>query len=168
MTARIRRSSYGEPTGSSRWAGILRSQDGWTSPCDRPDSGRVPPASDGAAELRDVERRRLRALVERDLEVAEALHATVYQLITPGGATESREGYLAGIASGKLNYHVFEATSRMAVRVNADAGILRYQARIEIDVEGARDEGLFWHTDYYERRQGQWQAVWSQATRIKP
>jgi hypothetical protein len=29
------------------------------------------------------------------------------------------------------------------------------------------DAGLFWHTDVWERRADGWQAVWSQATRIR-
>ena len=127
----------------------------------------MPHTSEGADELRDVERRRLLSLVEADLGVADALHADLYQLITPGGSTESKEEYLGGIASGRLAYRVFEASSHVAVRVAGDVGILRYQARIEINVAGDLDHGLFWHTDYYERSQGQWQAVWSQATRIK-
>lgn len=103
----------------------------------------------------------------RVLGVADALHADLCQLITPGGATQSKEEYLGGIASGRLDYRVFEASSHVAVRVVGEVGILRYQARIEIHVAGDLDRGLFWHTDYYERSQGQWQAVWSQATRIK-
>ncbi len=121
----------------------------------------------GADELRDVERRRLLSLVAGELGVADALHAEVYQLVTPGGDTESKEDYLGGIASGRLDYRVFEASSHVAVRVVGEVGILRYQARIEINVAGHLDQGLFWHTDYYERSQGRWQAVWSQATRIK-
>jgi hypothetical protein len=124
-------------------------------------------ALDGADELRDVERRRLQSLVDGDLGVAEALHADAYQLITPGGAPQSKEEYLGGVASGRLDYRVFEACSHVAVRMVEGAGILRYQARIEIRVAGELDQGLFWHTDYYERCHGQWQAVWSQATRIK-
>jgi hypothetical protein len=117
--------------------------------------------------LRHVERLRLEALVNGDLGVAEALHADTYQLITPGGAALSKDEYLGGIASGTFDYRVFEARSPVAVRLVGEVGILRYQARIEISVAGDLDGGLFWHTDYYERRHGQWQAVWSQATRIK-
>jgi hypothetical protein len=131
------------------------------------DSERVPHAPIDVDELRDVERRRLRSLVEGDLGVAEALHADVYKLITPGGSTETKETYLAAIASGRLNYRLFEASSPVAARVVGDAGIVRYQARIEVSVEGNLDEGLFWHTDYYERGPEHWQAVWSQATRVK-
>lgn len=131
------------------------------------DSQHVPDAFNAADELRDVERRRLRSLVDGDLGVAEALHADVYELITPGGVAESKETYLRAIASGTLDYRVFEPSSEVAVRVMGSAGILRYQARIEVSFEGALDQGLFWHTDYYERRPEHWQVVWSHATRLR-
>jgi hypothetical protein len=66
-----------------------------------------------------------------------------------------------------LRYQVFEAASPVRVRVQGDAAILRYEVRIDIGfAPGEREAGRFWHTDYCERRDGQWQAVWSQATRI--
>src|SRR5213592_2297608 len=42
----------------------------------------------------DLEVRRTRAIVERDLEAIEALHAPEYQLITPSGRSFSRTRYL--------------------------------------------------------------------------
>jgi hypothetical protein len=117
--------------------------------------------------FRERERQRLRTLVEGDLDLARSLHADDYQLITPGGATISREAYLDGIATGDLDYLVFEPVSEIAVRVFDRAAAVRYQVRIEILVSGQLDSGLFWHTDMYEQRDGRWQAVWSQATRIR-
>jgi hypothetical protein len=117
--------------------------------------------------FRDLERQRLRALVEVDLDLARSLHADDYQLITPGGATFSREEYLDGIATGDLHYVVFEPASEIAVRVYDRAAAVRYHAKIEILVAGQLDSGLFWHTDIHEVRSGRWQAVWSQATRIR-
>jgi hypothetical protein len=125
------------------------------------------PSVDGADILRDLERARLRALVDADLATADALHADDYQLITPGGAALTKRDYLGGIADGTLGYRTFEAVSEIAVRSFADVCVVRYRARIEILVAGTLDEGLFWHTDTYERRDGSWQAVWSQATRIR-
>lgn len=123
-------------------------------------------ATADAEELRDVEQRRLQALVDGDVAVAADLHADDYQLITPGGGILSKDEYLAGVESGELDYRAFEAASPVAVRVFNEAGVVRYQARIEIAFSGQFDSGLFWHTDFYERRDGRWQAVWSQATRI--
>ena len=124
-----------------------------------------PPAD--ADELRAIERRRLAALVARDIELARSLHADAYELITPGGRTLSREDYLTGVESGDLRYVVFEPVSDIRVRVYGDAAILRYQVAIEMHMPREIDRDRFWHTDLYERRDGRWLAVWSQATRIR-
>jgi uncharacterized protein DUF4440 len=109
------------------------------------------------------------ALVEADMEVAERLHAEDYQLIPPTGATVSKREYLDGIASHQLNYLVFEPISPVASRVSDQMAALRYRCHIEMRLaSGETDSGTFWHTDIYEKRDGQWQAVWSQATRISP
>jgi Domain of unknown function (DUF4440) len=116
-------------------------------------------------ELADVERRRLRALVDADLVTADELHSDDFQLITPGGASLSKGEYLGAIASGSVNYLLLEPEA-IDVRVHRDAGCLRYRSTIHIVFDG-REHGpdRFWHTDYYERRDGRWRVVWSQATR---
>src|SRR5512143_1380842 len=106
--------------------------------------------------LRDAERERLRSLVTPDLAVAERLHADDYELITPGGGTMSKREYLDGIASGELDYLVFEPTSEIRVRLYDRGAVLRYRVRIEILVSGGKDSGNFWHTDAYEYRDDRW------------
>jgi hypothetical protein len=118
-------------------------------------------------DLQDVERQRLRALVDGDAGAARKFHADDFQLITPGGATLSRDEYLDGVASGQLNYSVFEPISDITVRDYGDAVVMRFQVRIEIEFSGQSDAGDFWYTDVYERRAEGWQVVWSQATRIR-
>ena len=120
-----------------------------------------------AAALRSTEEQRLASLVARDMDTAGRLHAEDYELITPGGRRLSRADYLDGVASGVLGYRVFEAASRVRVRVHDDTAILRYKARIETELGDTVDRGRFWHTDFYELRDGRWQAVWSHATRIR-
>jgi len=122
----------------------------------------------GDEDLRDVERRRLAALVTGDMPTAEALHADDYELISPGGDRHSKRDYLDDIASGALNYEVFEPASDIRVRsLGPMSAAVRYRARILIHGGGWTDGGTFWHTDIYERRDGRWLAVWSQATRIR-
>ena len=116
--------------------------------------------------IRETEHKRLRALVAAEIELATSLHSDDYQLITPSGQTISKQDYIGGIASGDLVYQVFEPASDIAVRLYGNAAAVRYQARIEIRFSDQRDSGVFWHTDIYEKRDGRWQAVWSQATRI--
>lgn len=124
------------------------------------------PTVPGPEEVRDMERRRLRTLIEADIDAASLLHAADYQLVPPGGAAVSKDEYLGMIGRGEFVYDVFEPAGDIAVRAWGDVIVVRYCARIEAHWRGGRDQGLFWHTDIYERRDGRWQAVWSQATRI--
>jgi hypothetical protein len=117
--------------------------------------------------LLEAERRRLRALVACDIELARSLHAGDYELITPGGSTITGDEYLGDVASGELNYVLFEPASEIAIRQYEGAAALRYQARIEVRFADGVDSDLFWHTDIDEIRDGRWQVVWSQATRIR-
>jgi hypothetical protein len=52
------------------------------------------------------------------------------------------------------------------VRVGSDRGIVRYRVHVVISFPGGRDDAELWHTDYWERRDDGWQAVWSHATQI--
>lgn len=110
--------------------------------------------------LRELEVRRTRALVERDMATIERLHAPEYQLITPSGTVFTRERYLAAIASEPF-YAKWELGA-IEVRVSPQMALLRYRATLHFPSGRIVD---CWHTDSYERR-GQWQAVWSQATRL--
>jgi hypothetical protein len=127
-------------------------------------------AGEGPAEadlIRATERERLRALVEANLVRARQLHADDFQLINPLGGALSKEQYLGGIDSGELDYLFWEPDS-IAVRLYDEAAVIRYSSHLEIVVQGRHvPRQRYWHTDLYERRDGQWQVVWSQATEIQ-
>jgi hypothetical protein len=119
-----------------------------------------------ARELEGVERSRLRALVEGDVDAADPLHAEDFQLVTPSGTTYTKAEYLTLVRSGDIDYLVWEPLE-MRVSARGDAGCLRYRARLEGIFWGEpSDPDEYWHTDYYERRDGRWQVVWSHATQI--
>lgn len=121
-----------------------------------------------ADQLRSAERERLRALVEADVEVAGRLHAEDFQLINPLGGSLTKAEYLGAIASGEIDYLLWEPET-IEVKLYGDAAVIRYQAQLQIKVRAIPDapSGRFWHTDVYERRNGVWQVVWSQATQIQ-
>jgi len=125
-------------------------------------------AQDTADQIRDIERERLRALVDADVETADRLHADDFQLITPFGDTLSKAEYLGAIASGDINYLVWQPGD-IEVKFYGDAAVVRYQAELQIKVTAMPDaqSGQFWHMDVYEKRNCQWQVVWSQATQIQ-
>ena len=117
--------------------------------------------------LRHTERSRLRALVAADTQAARALLADDFQLVTPIGSMLSRDEYLGAIAAGHMRYLSWEP-GEIAVRLYGNAAVLRYQAQLEINFGGqAVPRSRYWHIDSYERRDGRWQAVWSQATAIR-
>jgi phage baseplate assembly protein W len=113
--------------------------------------------------LRAIERSRIQALVGRDMALLRQLHAPEYQLVTPAGRVLTRERYLAAIEAEPF-YAGWEA-GEMDVRVSAQMAVLRYEARLAFP---SGKTVQCWHTDHYELRDGQWQAVWSQATEIRP
>ena len=112
--------------------------------------------------FRALEARRTRAIVERDLEAIEALHAPEYQLITPSGRSYDRTSYLE-LITGEPFYAAWDH-GPMEVRVSVDMAVVRYRARITL-ASGRVVE--CWHTDTYERRGAAWLAVWSQATELR-
>ncbi|MEO1015117.1 MAG: nuclear transport factor 2 family protein [Pseudomonadota bacterium] len=117
--------------------------------------------------IQSIERERLRALVEADIETANRIHAVEFELVSPSGRIYSRDQYLGGIESGDLDYLVFQPESEIKVRMGGSAAVVRYQSTIEIRVDDQYfAPERFWHTDTYELRDGQWQVVWSQATAI--
>jgi Domain of unknown function (DUF4440) len=111
--------------------------------------------------FRELEARRTRALVAQDMSTAEHLHALEYQLITPSGTVFTRQRYLAAVAAEPF-YSGWEL-GVIEVRLSPDMALLRYQAKLQFP---SGKVVTCWHTDSYERRGTQWQAVWSQATEL--
>jgi transposase-like protein len=124
--------------------------------------------SEQVEQVRATEYARLHALVHGDLVAADQLHAEDFQLINPSGDVVSKEQYLSAIASEEIIYRVREPNSPIAVRLHDSVAVIRYRSRLD-GIAGGQVVGLrhYWHTDVYERRQGQWQCVWSHATEIQ-
>lgn len=122
--------------------------------------------SKGAELIREIERRRLRALVDADTETAAPLHADGFKLINPFGEALSKERYMDLIASRSLRYLEWEPESDIAVHLYDGAAVIRYLSRMVVIAGSTHISTRAWHTDLYERREGRWQVVWSQATRV--
>lgn len=120
-----------------------------------------------ADQIRTIERQRLQALLDADLAAVESLHAEDFQLVNPLGETLTRTEYLEGLASGQIDYRILEPDSAITVRLYGDVAVIRYRSKLELFSGGFHVPlSPYWHTDLYERRDGQWQVVWSQATAI--
>lgn len=117
--------------------------------------------------IRSTERERLRTLVDADTEAALNFHAAEFEPITPIGAVLTREQYLGAINAGQIKYLSWEP-GHINVRLHETTATIRYQATLEVTF-GGHPVPLtnYWHTDSYELIDGQWKAVWSQATQIR-
>ena len=125
--------------------------------------------SDGALELAQIERSRLRAFVAGDWETAERLHADDFELINPFGVPHSRDDYLGPMKRGEFRYLKWEPVGAVRASVVGDAGAVRYRAQLAVRIgEHVLPQATYYHTDYYERRDGRWQVVFSQATEVRP
>lgn len=130
-------------------------------------STEAPSTTNDADLLRETERARLRALVSADIAQARQFHAPDFQLITPIGVALSRDEYLGAIASGQISYLTWEPAD-IAVRLYDSGAVIRYRAQLEVIFRGHKVPlSDYWHTDLYERRDGEWVIVWSQATSVR-
>ena len=130
----------------------------------------LPPGRGFTAEqeaVRDIERLRVKLLVAGDIAGARLLHADDFQLINPVGRTFTREEYLGSLSRGYLDY-LHWIPGPIEVRMSEGAAVIRYRAELQVSLGGKAQPLLpHWHTDYYEKRDGRWVVVWSQATQIR-
>jgi hypothetical protein len=120
-----------------------------------------------AEKFRELERERLRALVDADIERADELHAEDFQLINPAGKTYTKAEYLGDIGSGEIDYRVWEPGT-IAVHMGLEVAVVRYQAEMELVLAGRTlPRQRLWHTDVYVLRDGRWKVLWSHATRVQ-
>ena len=124
-------------------------------------------AQDRVNHLTAIEHKRLRSLVDADMPAARRYHADDFQLINPDGGSMSKEQYLGRVADGSLNYIEWEP-EEIRVKLYGGSAVIRYKAHLKVSVNGSAGRDVhFWHTDLYEKRNGQWQVVWAHATMLK-
>lgn len=95
------------------------------------------------------------------------LHADGYELIAPNAHVRTKQEYLADIESGSFATRSSSPPPRSWCGAEANCPPA-LQARITVRPGGPPVSMTCWHTDYYERRDGGWRAVWSQATAFSP
>ena len=119
-----------------------------------------------ADRVRAVERARVKALVAADIPAARKLTARDFQLINPAGAAMTRDDFLGAVQAGIVDFAVDEPISPIRVRLAGSAATVRYLTRFDLVAGGTHLAHDAWTTALYERRHGQWRAVWVQTTAI--
>ncbi len=107
----------------------------------------------------------VQALVRADTAALERIWADDYSFTNPGGNVMDKAGYIGALKSGGLKFETLDIAD-MKVRVYGDAAIVTGRATVKgkSDTQDINDQVRY--TSMYVKRQGRWQAVAMQATRI--
>jgi uncharacterized protein (TIGR02246 family) len=118
-------------------------------------------------ELRALEQRRIDALTSKDVDALQQLLADDYHVINPGGQQVGKFDLINGLRENFIAYTLWEVDGAMAVVASDTLAAVRYRASLQVSVQGeAQPPQRLWHTEVFEKREGAWQAVMSQDTRV--
>lgn len=106
-----------------------------------------------------------KAIIDRDAAKIRDIVAPDFVLTTPDATLSDRESDLAELVSGEFAASFYDA-SDMKARVFGDCAVLTGQTTVKGEYKGEEIHDQFRWTDTFVKRNGKWQVVASQATRI--
>lgn len=118
-----------------------------------------------SAEVLEVERARVAALVRDDYAALEGIFADDLTYVHSNGTVESKSEYLATLRSGRLKYTALDHADQV-VRVFGDAALLQGTSAVRAISAGTESTVRLRFTMLYVRKGGRWQLVTWQSTRL--
>jgi ketosteroid isomerase-like protein len=129
-------------------------------------------AADGAEAEKQVEQELLQlaqdwadAAVRRDTAKLGHILADEWHLIIPSGEVWTKETYLMLLKTGTLTFESVDNTE-MKVRVYGDTAVVTGRGLYQAQYKGVDDSSEERWTDVFVKKNGRWQCVASQSTRI--
>lgn len=116
-------------------------------------------------QLIDAERQRFAAMVEADVGTLERLLADELTYTHTTGTTDTKTELLASLSSGTLKYLSIEPED-MRARPYGEVGVVTGRAAMKVRAGGQELAFRIAFTDVYVRRDGRWQVVAWQSTRL--
>lgn len=116
-------------------------------------------------ELLKLERQWWEAIVKRDQAFSERIAADEYIFTDPTGAVHDKQGDIEQSKSGTIIIESAELDD-MKVRVYGETSVVTARNTIIGNAMGQDISGQYRFTDVFVRRDGRWQCVASQMTRI--
>ncbi|GAA2166043.1 hypothetical protein GCM10009845_24700 [Pedococcus bigeumensis] len=123
-------------------------------------------AASAAREVSELDRTLRKALVAADAETVGWVLAPTFELVDPSGERQTRREYLRAVSSRSLDYEAFDPTTPVEVRVSGEVAVVTYESQLQVAAGSTRLRHRAWHTHVYERADGRWRQVWSQATAV--
>ena len=116
-------------------------------------------------EIWQLETRRFEAVVRGDVAALEGILSDDLTYTHATGVFETKAEFLGKIKSGQLKYESF-GPEDFRVRVYGPAAVITGIARVKVQVGGQPLSFRLRFTDVYVKRDGRWQMVAWQATRL--
>jgi hypothetical protein len=120
-----------------------------------------PPATEQA--VRQVEDRRIKAMIDDDFATLEAVLADDLTYVHSNGVVDTKASYMETLRSGKTKYQTVERLPSV-VRIYGDTAIVTGTATVGL--RGQAAPFTLRYTLAYVMREGQWRMVAWQSTRL--
>ena len=129
-------------------------------------ASKAAPGSDAAADaVRDAELARFKAMTSNDLATLKTLLGDDLIYTHSSAQVDSKASYVGSIESGDLKYQSIEPKD-IKVRVYGTTAIITAEAAITSISKGQTMSSRLRYTDVWVQRDGRWQMVGWQSTRI--
>lgn len=109
----------------------------------------------------DLESQRLTAMVDNDVDTLDRILADDLSYVHTTAALDTKESFVSGIGSGRLNYESITPTPK-TVRTYANCAIVRGGAHVHVNGNHFSLE----YTVVYVNNDGDWQMTSWHATRV--
>ena len=116
-------------------------------------------------EVIQVENRRFQAMMDADTGALESILADELTYTHTTAALDTKESFIQRLASGAVNY-VSVAPSNMQVRSYGDTAVVTGNADLQVSNNSNRTSFSLRFTDVLVQRDGRWQVVAWQSTRL--
>ncbi len=122
-------------------------------------------SSSDEQQLLGVEQQWAEAGRSGDANALARIEADGYVFTDPNGKVSGKQDDVNGLKTGQTKYQQFDL-SDMQAHVFGDTGVVTGQARLKGTSNGQDISGNYAFTDTFVKRNGQWQAVATEVTRI--
>ncbi|HYN20532.1 MAG TPA: nuclear transport factor 2 family protein [Thermoanaerobaculia bacterium] len=116
-------------------------------------------------EVRSADARRIAAVVDGNVGALSALLADDLTYTHTTGQVENKEQFLAGLASGKLDYQSIQP-SEVQVRVYGNSAVMTGRAEMKVNAQGKDLAFAIRFTSVWVKGEGGWRMAAWQSTRL--
>ena len=116
-------------------------------------------------QILQLEQQRMHAMMDADAETLNRVLADDLTYIHTTAALDSKESFIGALSSGALNYESIASTEAQ-VRVYGDTAVVTGNGDVRVTSNGRQNRFSIRYTDVYAQRDGRWQMVAWQATRM--